>query len=196
LGQRRRRSETPQAVTPPHDAIPKQRGQARHSMMTEAPLDNEPPRHVAGRGGRHTRRGVGTMRRTPSGTRRRGSGTHSPDRHGTSPSATRQGDEKEKDSHGDGAGDATRRQQRTARECGPSVQTARKVGVGDTATRRHPSRRKRFEKTCDDRERNAARMESPNVQVQGTLRGFIAQRPLERRVRPHTYALREWRATY
>jgi hypothetical protein len=28
------------------------------------------------------------------------------------------------------------------------------------------------------------------------LRGFIAQRPLERRVRPHTYALRECRDTY
>ncbi len=28
------------------------------------------------------------------------------------------------------------------------------------------------------------------------LRGFIAQHILERRIRPHTYALREWRATY
>ncbi len=196
MGQRRRRSETPQAVTPPHDAIPKQRGQARHSMMTRPHSttnrrDTSPDEAGGTRGAALGQ--CGERRAAPDAAA--AEPTHPT---GTAPARAPRGKamKTEKDSHGDGAGDATRRQQRTARECGPSVQTARKVGVGDTATRRHPSRRKRFEKTCDDRERNAARMESPNVQVQGTLRGFIAQRPLERRVRPHTYALREWRATY
>ena len=55
--------------------------------------DNEPPRRAAERARRHTRRGVGRPHETPSGTRRPITGTHSPDRHGTGPRATRHGDD-------------------------------------------------------------------------------------------------------
>ena len=203
LGHRCPRSAAPQAVTPPHGGTPKQKDDARRAMMTRPHpttnhRDTRPNEPSAPRGAVRqpsTKRQAAPDAPSPEPTHKTGA---APAR---APRGTVMTTEKARD--GDGAAGTTRRPRCAGRERGLSVEMAPKVGAGDTATSRHPRRRRRHKETRDDRKRNHARMESPNVKVTGAARLYRAASvwtaglglPFQSRLlrtKKHAHIVRRW----